>query len=93
MGIIENIMDIVKTVFNNLNSLVKSSIYISFYYLLHLLRHPALDQTEIGFPESDSNMVEKISYDEKDKRVYLNKGQYFEGISRDVWEYRVGAIG
>jgi predicted helicase len=58
---------------------------------LHLLRHPALDETDIGFPESDSNMVEKIRYDEKGKRVYLNKGQYFEGISRDVWEYRIGA--
>jgi predicted helicase len=58
---------------------------------LHLLSHPALDQIEIGFPESDSNIVEKIRYDEKDKRVYLNKGQYFEGISKQVWEYRVGA--
>jgi len=58
---------------------------------LHLLRHPALDQTGIGFPEGDSNIVEKIRYDEKGKRVYLNKGQYFEGISRNVWEYRIGA--
>ena len=31
------------------------------------------------------------SNDEKTERVYFNKEQYFEGISKDVWEYRVGA--
>jgi hypothetical protein len=31
------------------------------------------------------------SNDEKTERVYFNKEQYFEGISKDVWEYRIGA--
>jgi len=35
--------------------------------------------------------VEKVGYDEKTERVYFNKEQYFEGISKEVWEYRIGA--
>jgi predicted helicase len=58
---------------------------------LHLLKHPSLSETEIGFPESGSNVVEKVSYDEENRRVYFNKEQYFEGISKEVWEYRIGA--
>jgi len=27
----------------------------------------------------------------KGKRVSINKEQYFEGISKEVWEYRIGA--
>ena len=58
---------------------------------LHLLKHYALDETEVGFPQSDSNKVEKVYYDEKTQRVYFNKIQYFEGITKAVWEYRIGA--
>ena len=58
---------------------------------LHLLKHPALEQTGIGYPVPDSSKVEKISYDKETQRVYLNKDQYFEGISGVVWEYRIGA--
>lgn len=58
---------------------------------LHLLKHPSLDKTEIGFPKSGSNKVEKVTYDEQNQKVFLNKEQYFEGISREVWGYRIGA--
>ena len=58
---------------------------------LHLLKHPSLSETEIGFPKRGTNVVEKVRYDEKEERVYFNKVQYFDGISKDVWEYRIGA--
>ncbi|MDZ7260500.1 MAG: N-6 DNA methylase [candidate division KSB1 bacterium] len=58
---------------------------------LHLLRHSALDQTEIGFPESGSRIVERIFYDKENQRVFINTEQYFEGISNEVWQYRIGA--
>ena len=57
---------------------------------LHLLKHPSLNETEIGFPVSGSNTVEKVRYDEETKRVYFNKEQYFEGVSKVVWEYQIG---
>jgi hypothetical protein len=37
-----------------------------------------------------SNVIEKITYDEKAKRIYINKTQYFEGVSQSVWEYHIG---
>jgi len=58
---------------------------------LHLLRVPALDKTEIGFPKDGSNTVGKISYDEQSQRVFINKEQYFESISKEVWNYLIGA--
>ena len=60
---------------------------------LHLLKHPELQEreNEIGFPTSGSDRVEKVKYDEKTERVYFNKEQYFDGISKDVWGYKVGA--
>jgi predicted helicase len=58
---------------------------------LHLLKHPALNQTEVGFPEGGSNKVEKVHYDKAAQKVYINKDQYFDGVAKEVWEYRVGA--
>lgn len=34
--------------------------------------------------------VADVSYNEKDKRVYINKGQYFEGVGKEVWEFMIG---
>jgi len=58
---------------------------------LHLLKASALDETEIGFPKDGSRKVEKVSYDEENRRVFINKEQYFEGISNEVWSYQIGA--
>ncbi len=58
---------------------------------LHLLRHASLDKTEIGFPESGTDIVEKVIYDEKTQRVSINKGQYFEDVLNEVWRYRIGS--
>jgi hypothetical protein len=57
----------------------------------HLLRHPSLNKTEIGFPESGTDIVEKVIYDEKFQRIYINKNQYFEDIPDEVWHYRIGS--
>jgi hypothetical protein len=76
-------MDIEK--FKNLSELGKELVE------LHLLKHPSLNETGVGFPESGSNKVEKVRYDGENERVYFNKEQYFDGISKAVWEYRIGA--
>jgi hypothetical protein len=60
---------------------------------LHLLKHPSLAKTEVGFPVSGTNMVEKIRYDEKNEQVYFNKTQYFEGVPKEVWNIRSAATG
>jgi predicted helicase len=58
---------------------------------IHLLRAPGLEETGIGFPKGGSNTIEKVVYDEEDHTASINKGQYFEGVSKEVWEYRIGA--
>ena len=39
---------------------------------------------------SGSNTMEKVRYDEETRRVYFNKEQYLEGVSKAVWEYQIG---
>lgn len=34
--------------------------------------------------------VADVRYNEKDKRVYVNKGQYFKGVEKEVWEFMIG---
>jgi type I restriction-modification system DNA methylase subunit len=72
-------------VFKELSNLGKELVEI------HLLKHPELEKTDVGFPNSDSNKVEKIAYAVEDQKVFINKEQYFEGIPKEVWEYRIGS--
>jgi len=58
---------------------------------LHLLKHPSLGKNGVRFTESGSDIVEKVYYDENSERVWINKEQYFDGISKGAWEYRIGA--
>ena len=56
-----------------------------------MLKSSALDETGISFPISGSNTVKKVYFDGENKRVFINKEQYFEGILKVEWEYRIGA--
>ncbi|MFQ5851957.1 MAG: type ISP restriction/modification enzyme [Candidatus Binatia bacterium] len=57
---------------------------------LHLLRSPELDPPITRFQGSGDNKVEKQRYSEQEKRAYINKAQYFEGVEPEVWEYQIG---
>jgi len=57
---------------------------------LHLLKSELLGHPIAKFQGKGDNVVEKIMYDIKKSRVYINKTQYFEGVERDVWEYQIG---
>jgi len=59
---------------------------------LHLMKAPVLEEqrTQIKFDVSGSNVVEKVAYDETKGRVYINKQQYFEGVSPEVWNFHIG---
>lgn len=58
---------------------------------LHLLKHPELEKTDVGFPKGGSNKIEGVGYAEEGQRVFINKEQYFEGIQKEVWQYQIGA--
>ncbi|MFH1993014.1 MAG: type ISP restriction/modification enzyme [Pseudomonadota bacterium] len=57
---------------------------------LHLMQSPELDPPAAKFQGSGDKRVEKIKYDKKGKRAYINKDQYFERLGENVWQYRIG---
>jgi len=57
---------------------------------LHLMESPKLNNLITNYPVSGSSTVEKVSYDENSKRVYINKLQYFEGVPSEVWNFQIG---
>jgi len=57
---------------------------------LHLLRDPALNTPSCKYPVAGDHRVERVAYDEKAGRVWINAAQYFEPVPHGVWEYRVG---
>jgi len=57
---------------------------------LHLLKPAELSNPIAKLQGSGDYQVEKPRYKEKEKRVYINDNQYFEGIEKEVWGYQIG---
>jgi predicted helicase len=57
---------------------------------LHLLKSTELDPPLCKFPIKGKNRVEKIKYDEKEKKIYFNEEQYFEEVPQEIWQYQIG---
>ena len=57
---------------------------------LHLMESPLLNNLITRYPVAGSNTVEKVSYDDNNQRVYVNKTQYFEGVPPEVWDFHIG---
>ncbi len=58
---------------------------------LHLLKSPALNPPLAKYQGSgDNDRIEKITYNEKEQRVYISRDRYFEGITPEIWNYHIG---
>jgi predicted helicase len=57
---------------------------------LHLLKSKALNNPAARYLGSGEDIIEKLRYDEKNQRVFINETKFFEGVSKAVWEYRIG---
>jgi predicted helicase len=58
---------------------------------LHLLKSPLLAIPVARYQgEGDNDRIEKIDYQEKEQRIYINNEKYFEGITPEVWNYYIG---
>ncbi len=60
---------------------------------LHLMDRSGSITTK--YPISGNNFVEKVEYTQpaekpEDGRVWINKTQYFDGVSPEVWDFHVG---
>ena len=54
------------------------------------MESPKLNDFITEFPEEGSNVVEKVQYTDKDKRVWINPSQYFAGVPKAIWEFHGG---
>ena len=63
---------------------------------LHLLESPRVGQLSTRYPVAGDNRVEKgypkyvPPQNDRSGRININKSQFFEGISPDVWEFLIG---
>ncbi len=44
----------------------------------------------VKYPVAGNDIVERVVYSDKDRRVWINKTQYFEGVEPQVWEFQIG---
>ena len=56
---------------------------------LHLMENisPAMNLGD--FPIAGTNEIEAVKY--KEKKVYINKTQYFDSVPLEIWEYYIGS--
>jgi len=52
---------------------------------LHLLNHADVHTPVTTFPESGSDTVEKLTYE--NGKVHINETQYWDGVPKEVWEF------
>ena len=69
---------------------------------LHLLKSSDLDPAILRLQGKGDNKVEKLKYNNPPSPpftkggkggfgcVYINQSQYFEGITEDIWQYKIG---
>jgi len=57
---------------------------------LHLMEAPKLENLVTEFPVKGDNIVEKVSYETDNSRVWINAQQYFEKVPKQTWEFEVG---
>jgi predicted helicase len=57
---------------------------------LHLLKSKILNRPGARYLGTGADTIEKPVYDEQWKCVRINETKYFEGISKEVWEYHIG---
>jgi len=55
---------------------------------LHLLKSKEIDPPIAKFEGKGDNKFEKVTY--KEDKVLINKDQYFEGVTEEVWQYQIG---
>jgi len=55
---------------------------------LHLLKFKGIDSPIAKFKGKGDDKVDKVTY--KEDKVLINRDQYFEGVTEEVWQYQIG---
>ncbi|PDW47721.1 DNA methyltransferase [Helicobacter pylori] len=48
---------------------------------------------ESGYEEAHDRIIKKPSYNESKQRLYINHSAYFGGVSKEIYDYRIGGYG
>jgi len=56
---------------------------------LHLLRNPS-NNAGVKYQGEGSDCIKNVRYDPSSGQVSINPDKYFEGITPEMWEYRIG---
>ena len=57
---------------------------------LHLLKSSKLSKPLVKFNGQGNGSVEKPKFIEKEQKISINATQYFDNISKELWEFKVG---
>jgi predicted helicase len=57
---------------------------------LHLLKSEQLQNLITRYEGQGENQVTEVRYNENQQRIYINKQQYFVGITQDIWQFKIG---
>ncbi len=57
---------------------------------LHLLKHRTLSRPIARYWGTGEDQIEKPVFNVGQKCVFINETKYFEGITKEVWEYQIG---
>jgi predicted helicase len=57
---------------------------------LHLMESPKLNDLITEFPVKGTDTVEKVRYNDKDGRVWINPTQYFGEVPVAIWNFHIG---
>jgi len=57
---------------------------------LHLFKSEKLNKSQVKFQGEGSGAIEEIEFNQIKKVVNINKTQFFDNISSELWEYEIG---
>lgn len=57
---------------------------------IHLLKLEFFKDTSSRFEGDGNGLVKKVSYNSKEKRIYINETQYFTNVEPEIWNYFIG---
>lgn len=57
---------------------------------LHLLKISKADSKLAEFKEKGNDYIEKVRYDAKTEKLYINATQYFDNIPEEIWNFEIG---
>lgn len=57
---------------------------------LHLLKSPRINKPQVKFQGKGDGKIDKPKYNEQQQIIAINETQYFEHISKELWDFEIG---